>query len=449
MDRQQLTIMANKFQSVFDASRLDTRGNDLEFCERHRLITPFRFGLSVLASMAAQQVHSIADMHRDFNALWDFDVTYKAFYKQMATPSCAEFLRMSLCDLMGKLTLKVLGFQKGHVLSEFNQILLQDGSSFALHDALARVFPGRFNAVKPAAVELHCTMDVLRDAPITVVLPPDTDCEQDYLPEPASLQGALFLADRGYLNLTYLRDVDRHRGCFVVRGKEGLNPRIIDAYREDGTRLRSCQERDLQAILSKLPKRQRVELIVEWLIDHQPWRLRMIVSWNKKTKAFVYLLTNLPKERYDIDTVCLIYKLRWQVELLFKEWKSYANLHALDTTDAHIAEAVIWASLAAAALKRFLAHATEQLLQVVMSTRKAAMTPAYVLPELFRTLRHGDGPWFLRAFEALIRYLGANAKRAHPQRDARTGRARLGLKPIFELTDNTALTDNYEGGIAA
>jgi hypothetical protein len=135
--------------------------------------------------------------------------------------------------------------------------------------------------------------------------------------------------------------------------------------------------------------------------------------------------------------------------LLFKEWKSYANLHAFDTTDAPSAEALIWASLAAAALKRFLAHATEPLLQVVMATRKAAMSPAYVFPELFRTLRHGDGPWFLWAVEALIRSLGANAKRAHPRRDEPTGRARLGRKPIFELTDNTALTDNCEDRIAA
>jgi hypothetical protein len=94
-------------------------------------------------------------------------------------------------------------------------------------------------------------MDVLRDAPITVVLTPDTDGEQDDLPEPASLQGAVFLADRGSLNLTSLRDVDHHRGGFVVRGKEGLHPRVLDAYREEGTRLRSCQERDWQAILSK------------------------------------------------------------------------------------------------------------------------------------------------------------------------------------------------------
>jgi hypothetical protein len=176
-------------------------------------------------------------------------------------------------------------------------MIMQDGRAFALHNALAQVFPGRFNAGKPAAVALHGTMDVLRDAPITIVLTPDTDSEQAYLPEPQSLKGALFLADRGCLNLTYLRDVDRHGGFFVVRAKEGLHPRVIDAYREDGTRLRACQERDLQAIRSTCPKRQRVERIVEWLIDHQPLRLRMIVRWNNEKKSFVSLLTNLPQER--------------------------------------------------------------------------------------------------------------------------------------------------------
>ena len=449
MDHKQLTIMANKFQSVLDASTLDARGDQLEFCQRQRLITPFRFGLSVLASMASKQVHSIADLQRDFNALWDMEVSYKAFYNQLAKATGADFLRTSLCDLMGKLSMNVLGFQPGEAFGEFNRILIQDGSSLAIHDALCHVFPGRFNAVKPAAVELHCTMDVLCDAPITIVLSPDTDSEHDYLPEPESLKGDLFLADRGYLNLTYLRDVDRYGGFFIVRGKAGLNPRVIDAFREDGKRIKSCQDRDFQAIITKLPKKQRGELDVEWLIDHQPFRLRLIASWNKETQSFVYLLTNLPQARYDINTICLGYKLRWQVELVFKEWKSYANLHAFDTENEHIAEALIWASLAASALKRFLAHAAEHLLEVVVSTRKAAMTPAYVLPEVFRALRYGAGLWYRRAFEAMIRYLGSNAKRAHPQRDARTGRSQLGLQPVFALTDHKAFMDSREERVAA
>jgi Transposase DDE domain len=327
--------------------------------------------------------------------------------------------------------------------------VIQDGSSFALHDALADVFPGRFRAVKPAAIELHGTMDLLQDAPITIVLSPDTDSEHDYRPEPVTLKGDLFLADRGYLDLAYLRDIDRYGGFFIVRAKAGLNPHVIDAVREDGKRIKSCQGRDLKAIVSKFPTRQRTACQVEWIKDHEPFALRLIVRWNPETKSFDYLLTNLPPERYSIYTVCLGYKLRWQVELLFKSWKSHANLHAFDTEKEAIAEALMWASLLAAALKRFLAHAAEHLLEVVISTRKAAMSPAYGLPELFRSLCQGDGPWYWRAFRAMIRYLGVNAKRAHPKRDARTGRAQLGLKPVFELSDPKALRNSSGEPVAA
>jgi hypothetical protein len=449
MDHQHLTIMSKKFQSALDANILNERGQHLEFAKRQRQLTPFRFGLSVIASMATHQVPSIAALHRDFNALWDTQSTYKAFYQQLAKASCAEFFLTSLCDVMGKLTMKVLGFEAGQVFSEFNRLVIQDGSSFALHNALAHVFPGRFRAVKPAAVELHCTMDLLQDAPITISLSPDTDSERAYLPEPETLKGDLFLADRGYLDLTYLRDIDRHGGFFIVRGKAGLNPHVIDAFREDGKRIKSCQGRDLKAIISKFPKRQRAECRVEWIMDHEPFALRLIVRWNPQKKSFDYLLTNLEPTRYSIHAVCLGYKLRWQVELLFKQWKSHANLHAFDTEKETIAEALIWASLLAAALKRFLAHAAEHLLEVVISTHKAAMSPAYVLPELFRALSQGDGPWYRRAFKAMIRYLGGNAKRAHPNRDVRTGRAQPGLKAAFQLSDYKTLRDNDQEPVAA
>jgi Transposase DDE domain len=449
MDPPQFTMMATKFQSVLDADVLNERGKQLGFSKRERLITPFRFGLSVVASMATEQVTTIADLHRQFNELWDLGADDKAFYKQLLNSTSPEFFRTALCPIMGQLTRKVLGFEAGQAFSECNRLILQDGSSFALHKALADMFPGRFNAVSPAAVELHCTLDLLRDAPLTIALSPDTDTEHDYRPAPESLRGDLFLADRGDLDLTSLRDLDRQGGFCIVRGKAGLNPRVLNAFREDGQRIKSCQERDLQAILSKFPQRQRADLEVAWLIEHAPFRLRLIVSWNPETNCFDYLLTNLSQDRYPISTIWLGYKRRWQGDLLFKEWKSYTNLHTFDTEKATIAEALIWASLVASALKRFLAHAAEHLLEVVLSTRQASMPSAYDLPELFRALRHGAGPWYRRAFKAMIHYLGSNATRAHPERDARTGRSRLGLIPIFQLSKQQTLTDKSEQPAAA
>src|SRR5712691_13236972 len=102
--------------------------------------------------------------------------------------------------LMGALTLKVLGFATGRALAECRHLVIQDGSSCAIHDGLRAVFPGRFQAVKPAAVELHTTMDVLCDAPTIVVLTPETASEQTLLPEPAALRASVLLADRGSLD---------------------------------------------------------------------------------------------------------------------------------------------------------------------------------------------------------------------------------------------------------
>src|SRR5882672_1625681 len=217
--------------------------------------------------------------------------------------------------LIGELTLKVLGFAKGRVLAEFRPIVIQDGSSFAIHDGLRAVFPGRFTVVKPAAVERHTTMDRLCDAPTTVVLTPDTTNAQAFLPAPASLRGSVLLADRGYLDLHYLRRVQDAGGFFLIRAKAGMNPQVVEAFREDGKRLRSLRNKPLKVIHAKLPKRPRVELVVQWQVDAQPLRLRLIISWNRQTREFCYLVTNLPATRYRLDMISRAYKWRWQVEI--------------------------------------------------------------------------------------------------------------------------------------
>jgi hypothetical protein len=214
-----------------------------------------------------------------------------------------------------------------------------------------------------------------------------------------------------------------------------MNPQVLEAFREDGKRLRSLRNKALQTIHAKLPKRQRVELLVQWHVDGAPLCLRLILSWNRRTKSFCYFLTNLPSKGYPIHVICRAYKWRWQVELLFKAWKSYANLHAFDTANPALVEGLMWTAIAAAALKRFLAHMTQLLVEVPMSTRKVAMCARHVLGDIVRALQHGDVAGLYAALEAAITYLSCHAQRAHPKRDRQTGRAQLGLEPCFANED--------------
>src|SRR3989442_8878139 len=441
MDHGQLSMVADKFQWVFSEALLNTCGKEVKFCRRQRTITPFRLGLALTATCARQRVETLADFHRGFNALFATTITYKAFSDQLAKPRFAAFMSTMASRLIGELPLKVLGFATGRALAEFRHIVIQDSSSFAIHDGLREVFPGRFKAVKPAAVELHTTMDLLCDAPTVVVLTPDAASEQRFLPEPASLRDSLLLADRGYIDLGYLHRVSQQGGFFIIRAKAGMNPQVVEAFREDGTRLRSLRNKSLKTMHAKLPKRQRVELIVEWQVETQTLRLRLPLSWNRRTKEFCYLLTNLPAQRYRLDMIFRAYKWRWQVELLFKEWKSYANLHAFDTANPAIVEGLIWAAIAAAALKRFLAYMTQLLAEVPMSTRKVAMCAVHVLGGIVQALKTGDIAGLYDALEVAITYLAGHAQRAHPERDRQTGRLQLGLEPLLESNDLIEFAD--------
>ena len=142
-------------------------------------------------------------------------------------------------------------------------------------------------------------------------------------------------------------------------------------------------------------------------------------------------VTNLPRSRFLADEVGQRYRLRWQVELLFKEWKSYANLHAFDTSNAGIAEGLVWTAIAASVLKRYLARTTQALRGVEVSTRKVAMCARHGLGEVFRVLARGRRRGFLPVLRDLVDYLASNATRSHPKRDRKKGRLQFGLEPVL------------------
>ena len=431
VDEKQIMTAASKFQKVFRESDLNALGKKIGLCVRERSITPFKLALSVVTSLACNVVESLADLQRDFNALMEANIGYKAFYNQLAKEEFPAMMLSMVSLAINQMSLNVLEFREGSPFRRFKQFLIHDGSSFALKDALQDIFPGRFSAVSPAAVELHTTMDLLSDTVVRIVLTADTESEQANFPDARQLKDCLFLGDRGFVNLSYMHEVDQNGGSFIIRGKKGLNPWVMDAWCEDGSRPRRFRNKTLTEILDRLPKRQATDLEVGWDVDGVPMIFRMIVTWNSQTKEFQYLITNLDCQQFSLRDVCVAYHLRWQVELLFKEWKSYANLNAFDTANPDIAEGLIWASIIAAALKRFLAHATQLACRVPTSTRKVAMCAAYPLRLLVNAVKTGSLSEILTALQKGLRYLAANALRAHPKRDRESGRSQLGLEPIF------------------
>ena len=136
------------------------------------------------------------------------------------------------------------------------------------------------------------------------------------------------------------------------------------------------------------------------------------------------------KNAFRVGHISDAYRLRWQIELLFKEWKSYANLHAFETSNPHIAEGLIWAALCAATLKRFCAHIAQRVRNVAISTQIVAKCAHHMLGGLLHALIHRPDNVQARLIQ-MVDYLAGNARRAHPARDKRKGRLKLGLEHVY------------------
>jgi hypothetical protein len=426
--------VTRQFKRTLDESTLNAMGKATRLCRREREVTPWRLMVSLIEAFASTTVDSIADVQRTFNALCETHVQYKPFHNQLAKAGFPEFTCATLCRLLDELACNVLRWSPQSPFARFGHIRIQDGTSLALKSTLADTWPGRFSTVSPAAVELHVEFDLMSEMVNRVDLTRDSASERASLPVAQELAGELFLADRGYFGAPYLQSLDTAGAFFIVRGKSNMNPLILKAVGPDGCEVeRSCNQR-LKQVKHLLAKYDCLDLTVRFTgkeLDKQQLEARIEVHPNLRSDETPrYLVTNLDAEDFSPEQVSDGYRLRWQVELLFKEWKSHANLHAFDTGKSNIAEGLIWASLCAATITRYCAHMTQRIRRIAMSTRTVAKCFHHVLRDVLYDLMHPPEN-LLQSVERAIDYLAANSWRAHPKRDRRTGRIKSGLEYAY------------------
>lgn len=240
------------------------------------------------------------------------------------------------------------------------------------------------------------------------------------------------MGDRGYFKKDYFAQLIENQAFFIMKGKSNITPLVTRVITADGKDIKTWRDKPLKELKGKLRKNSSMDMDVQW---HERGKLilcRLIVTWNPEIQAYQYLVTNLPREEFAISDIIDGYRLRWQIELLFKEWKSYANLTAFNTRKDGIMEGLIWGALCAATLKRFFAHMAQKLSDKAISTRKVTMCLRYYLTDIIKAIIHGRRN-LNKILEAAFTYLSFNALRDNLRRDNESGRAKLGLKHDYSF----------------
>lgn len=238
-------------------------------------------------------------------------------------------------------------------LGQFNQVRITDSTRFdvpSMFRDILKGFNGR-NSSK-AGVSIQYEFDIKNGKVLNTGLFGATKSDSKYGGHINSdiSPGDLIIRDLGYYSKDNLIGICKKEAYFISRlnskagvyeQKAGQAPVKLSFERLHRQLVENGQAMVEKKVFigndQKLPVRLVVQLMPEEVYRE---RLAKLEKYNKanghKTSQeikhrlrFNLFVTNIGEETLPLEKICLLYKIRWQVELAFKNWKSHMNINKL------------------------------------------------------------------------------------------------------------------------
>jgi len=323
-------------------------------------------------------------LHKPDASCWDFLVTATQLGLHVSATAVAkrnaagqplvDFLRRALERALQQAVASEPA--AAALLQRFTAVFLGDSSTIGLPDELADAFPGCGGAegTSRAALKIQVLWDLKtgRLEQLLVEAGRAGDAHSPIARDRAE-PGALLVYDLGYFDVSRFAALDAHQARFLSRLQHGTT-----VYDADGAEL------DLVAYLRRQPAglvdvpiqlgaaaRLRCRLIGVRVPQEVAARRRQQARQKARdhgrepSAAYLELLgwtlfvTNCAAEELTWQAVVVLYRARWQIELLFKLWKSHNGLaRARPGASALERLAVFYAKLLGVVLQHWLLLAT-------------------------------------------------------------------------------------------
>jgi len=239
------------------------------------------------------------------------------------------------------------------LFAAFHKVYITDSTGFALPDALHKTFPGAGGSAAKAGAKIQAVWDYKSSLFDHLALTPWNIPDQRYVDTVVALaqKGILFLFDLGYFKVKALASLATAGAYFCCRLNHQTNiyetvagrvePVSLEAYLLTVAPDRLLLEK---AILIGATARVASRLIAVRMPEAVVNARRRMAHKNAKKKGYTpsqahltlmawnLFITNVPSTIWTTATVPKVYPMRWQIELIFKSWKSYLHLAALTTT---------------------------------------------------------------------------------------------------------------------
>jgi|SRR5580692_1113445 hypothetical protein len=325
-------------QTLFnkDAERL---ADECECFERKRLLN----GPSLAKTLVFGFLHdpnATSNVLAQTAAALGVSISPQGIEARLDEASIAEFLRALVEEAVKKAV--VVPATLSERLQRFTAVELLDSTSVMLPDAMATIWSGcGTNSPQggKAAMKIQTRFDLLKGT-LCLDLTHGRACDQNAAMQTADLQaGALHVRDLGYFNLDVLQAIDAAVAFFLMRLMSGTAVYDLDGNRLDLIALLRDRVKDLDMwVLVGATAKLKVRLLARRLPSEVASRRRQRLRKKAKDQGYqptaealelrgwTIAVTNAPTDKLTMNDALALMRQRWQIELLFKLWKSRGRL---------------------------------------------------------------------------------------------------------------------------
>ena len=261
---------------------------------------------------------------------------------------------------MLKVQNKILRYNQNFFKTNFNRIRICDSTAFKLPEEYNKTYKGSGGSGTKSSIKIQLEYDLLTGEFIHCETTSGIENDVSYLNKlQENIQkDDLYLKDLGYFKITDLEFIDGNHAFFISKLKNNINIYIKnekpDKYK-NGKIIESTlyKKVDIKEVIKSLKPGKTLEL-PNIYIGKKKKSYRLIITKlteeNKRKKQAKHdnevrkqlrkpnetsslwnsvnvYITNVPAKILRTEHVHEIYSLRWQIEIMFKIWKSLFKIH--------------------------------------------------------------------------------------------------------------------------
>ena len=314
------------------------------FIRRQGKLSAYEFAVLMTVGQSSLKHPSLAAMAQAIEAKLSREGLHQRF-----TPQAAQFMQDCLNEALCQKFVASKGLDTT-LLRPFRRVFIFDSSSWDVDPKLKVVLPGSGGGASDANCKLQAGYEYKQGELGFFHISPGTKPDQAYSPILPGLveTGDLVLTDLGYFKVKTFRQYHDNGVFFLsrflvrttLRSAETLD--IIDL----GAVLKRFDENtlELNVVMGNVKDEQTPCRLICMRVSEQvanERRRKLLKEAKKKGRTpsqshlelcdWTLLATNAPTDLLPAQTAYSLYRLRWQIELLFKQMKSVLRIHQSHT----------------------------------------------------------------------------------------------------------------------